>query len=358
MRVVGCTHLNVLPVASPLACALVARYNVEGYILGGKCLTVAGILFMGLSAIARNHDDRRVSSGPNWNQCEPLSSTVMTTERNCPTIGYGQWIFRSQQSLCYLVGHRQERKGGFRVRTPQYVSAFTSQCRITGPTLNSSHTESCPMSVIAEISIGAEEFKFGEALAAGPPAHIELERVVPGDEAAIPYLWVETDDVNSFEESLRKLPEVERIDRLDQVNDRTLYRMEWAAKDGLLVGILASDGAILEAHGGNEWMFQLRFDDHERLGEFYNFCMQAGIKITVDRVFTLTEGNRRGRRFDLTEEQREALVIAANLGYFESPSKVTLDEVGGELGISSQAASKRIRGGVEKLVNNALLTTA
>ena len=85
--------------------------------------------------------------------------------------------------------------------------------------------------------------------------------------------------------------------------------------------------------------------------------MEGGIKITVDRVFTLTEEYSGGRMFDLTAEQREAVVLAANRGYFETPSKVTLEEIGAELGISSQAASKRIRGGVEKLVTNALLSS-
>ncbi|RBI59688.1 hypothetical protein DMJ13_21385 [halophilic archaeon] len=43
--------------------------------------------------------------------------------------------------------------------------------------------------------------------------------------------------------------------------------------------------------------------------------------------------------------------MAARFEYFETPSREALDEIGEELGISSQAISKRIRGGIEKLVH-------
>ncbi|RBI59687.1 bacterio-opsin activator [halophilic archaeon] len=216
------------------------------------------------------------------------------------------------------------------------------------------------MSIIAEISIPATEFRFGEALTRGPPAHIELERLIPSEEMAIPYIWVECEDIEDFERSLREFRQVtnlKRLDRLDHNHGRTLYRIEWDEKQDLLVGILTVHGAILEAHGGNEWKFQLRFDDHDRLAEFYNFCMDTNITLRLDRVFSLSEAYRHGRMFELTPRQREALVLAAKLGYFETPSRATLNEIGEELGISSQAASKRIRGGVEKLVTNGLLTT-
>lgn len=214
------------------------------------------------------------------------------------------------------------------------------------------------MSVIAEIAVDADEFGLGEALTAGPTAHVELERLVPGDGSSVPYLWVECDDQYGFERTLGGHPKVAHIERLDQVGDQTLYRVEWADDHDLLVGILEADGAILDAHGGTEWLFQLRFDDHERLAAFYNYCMEAGVTIQIRRVFSLTEEYRRGHAFGLTPDQREALVLAARRGYFETPSKVTLEELGEDLGISSQATSKRIRGGVEKLVDNGLMVGA
>jgi predicted DNA binding protein len=212
------------------------------------------------------------------------------------------------------------------------------------------------MSVIAEVAVDADEFGLGRALAAGPPAQVELERLVPDDGSSVPYVWVASDDQSGFERALRRQSRVGHLQRLDRIGDQALYRIDWTDSHDFLEGILAADGAILEAHGGEEWLFQLRFDDHERLATFYNYCMAHDITIRITRVFTLTEEYRRGRLFGLTPEQREALVLAAERGYFETPSKVTLEEVGRELGISSQAASKRIRGGVEKLVNEGLLT--
>jgi len=39
----------------------------------------------------------------------------------------------------------------------------------------------------------------------------------------------------------------------------------------------------------------------------------------------------------LTDTQQEALVLAYERGYFESPHEVTMEELGDELGISQQA---------------------
>ncbi|WP_458188622.1 helix-turn-helix domain-containing protein [Haladaptatus sp. NG-WS-4] len=214
------------------------------------------------------------------------------------------------------------------------------------------------MSVITEVSIDAGQFRFGEVLASSKPMHIELERVVPMRRAAVPYLWIEDTDYFEFDETLTQEPLVENFDRLDELEGRVLYRIEWTEKHDIFAGITEAKGALMEGHGGDTWKFQLRFDDHEHIAKFYNYCTKHDIALQIDRVYSLTEEYRRGRMFGLTPEQREALLLAANRGYFETPSRTTLDELGAELDISSQALSKRIRGGVEKLVENALLTTA
>jgi predicted DNA binding protein len=64
-----------------------------------------------------------------------------------------------------------------------------------------------------------------------------------------------------------------------------------------------------------------------------------------------------GHRFGLTPDQREALVLALNRGYFATPSEVTLDELADELDISRQALSTRIRRGNESILREVLLST-
>ncbi|WP_433629222.1 helix-turn-helix domain-containing protein [Halomicrococcus sp. NG-SE-24] len=62
--------------------------------------------------------------------------------------------------------------------------------------------------------------------------------------------------------------------------------------------------------------------------------------------------------FGLTPEQREALVLALNRGYFATPSEVTLDELADQLGITRQAVSSRVRLGTEKVLRSVLVSSA
>ncbi|WP_217493319.1 helix-turn-helix domain-containing protein [Haladaptatus sp. W1] len=65
-----------------------------------------------------------------------------------------------------------------------------------------------------------------------------------------------------------------------------------------------------------------------------------------------------GYQFGLTQEQREALVLALNRGYFSTPSEITLDELANQLGITSQAVSNRVRLGTEKVLRSVLVSSA
>jgi predicted DNA binding protein len=56
----------------------------------------------------------------------------------------------------------------------------------------------------------------------------------------------------------------------------------------------------------------------------------------------------------LTDTQQEALVLAYERGYFESPREVTLEALGEELGISQQAVGSRLRGGIKNVLGNTL----
>jgi predicted DNA binding protein len=143
---------------------------------------------------------------------------------------------------------------------------------------------------------------------------------------------------------------------LDRLDGWVLYRIEWNGRsDGLLSGIDAIGGAILEATRDDGWQFRLRFPNHDALSQFYNYCMDQNIPVHIERSFTLTEKSDVGRRFDLSQPQREALLAALRNGYFDTPSQTSLDELATEFGISEQALSNRIRRGTKAVLQRALL---
>lgn len=215
------------------------------------------------------------------------------------------------------------------------------------------------MSVILEFTIDAEGFELGDVLAGPPAMHLELERIVPTGHVVMPFVWATGDDHADFERSVRDHPAVEELAVLDSLGDSALYRIEWVgAPTDLLKGFAAADAVVLDARGDGRWEFRLRFPDHDALSHFHNFVIEHGIDVHIERTYTLTEPTEHGYRFGLSQEQREALVLALQRGYFETPSEASLEDIADELGITRQAISDRLRRGNERILRRALLSSA
>lgn len=214
------------------------------------------------------------------------------------------------------------------------------------------------MSVIVEFTIPSDAFQLGQVLSGPPKMSLELERIVPTGDMLMPFVWASGDDHAAFEEKVRAHPVVKELDVLDKVGDSGLYRIEWQDEPtDLIEAISAADAVVLQTRGNDDWLFRLRFPDHEKLSKFHNFVLERQLPVHIDRTYTLTEATEHGHRFQLTAEQREALVLALERGYFETPSDVSLDELAEELGITRQALSKRIRRGNAKVLRAVLLSS-
>lgn len=215
------------------------------------------------------------------------------------------------------------------------------------------------MSVIVELTIPREGFTLGQAIGAIPEMDYELQHIVPIDDRPIPYLLAHGENTSILEENLRGSSIVRALTVVDHVGDWTLYRIDWTAEyEGILATFAALDVTTLEARGNGTWYFRLWFPGHNEVGHFYNYTRERGLPVHVERVYSLTEESIRGRQFDLTPEQREALVLALEHGYFETPKETTLADVAEELEISRQALSDRIRRGTNQILSNVLLSSA
>ena len=215
------------------------------------------------------------------------------------------------------------------------------------------------VSVILEFTIESADFQLGEVLSGTPNMHLELERIVPTGPMIMPFVWATGESHDEFEAQVQAHPAVKRFLALDTVEDSALYRVVWNDDPtDLIEGIATAEAVLLEARGNDEWTFRLRFPDHDKLSLFHNFILEQDIPIHIDRTYTLTETTERGHRFDLSQEQREALVLATRRGYFATPRDVGLDALAEELGITEQAVSNRIRHGNEKILRQVLLTSA
>ena len=214
------------------------------------------------------------------------------------------------------------------------------------------------MSVILEFTIAPEDFRLGQVLSGVPEMQFEIERIVPTGNMVMPFIWVTGETHTAFEESVQTNPAVKELLVLDKLDDSVLYRVEWNESPTDLINAIANaEATILQARGDGDWVFQVRFNDHDRLSQFHNYIIDQGMPLHIDRTYTLSEATDRGHRFNLTPDQREALLLALQQGYFATPREASLDELADEFGITRQALSKRIRQGNEKVLRGTLLSS-
>ncbi|MFC7081533.1 helix-turn-helix domain-containing protein [Halorussus caseinilyticus] len=213
------------------------------------------------------------------------------------------------------------------------------------------------MSIIAEFTTPAEEFALGDALAAHPGVHVELEKVVPTRMQILPFFWAWGENLDAFAETVRDQSLVESLEVVDCVDDQILYRVEWTDVLTDLGRIIReTDATVLEASGQcDTWRFELRFASNEDVRSFQADCTDHDISLELRRLHSLTEIDT-DDKYGLTPEQRETLLTALEHGYFEEPRDVTLEELADLLGLSPTAVSGRMRRAEAKLITRTLVT--
>lgn len=213
------------------------------------------------------------------------------------------------------------------------------------------------MTVIVDVAVPADDFTLGVALSANPGIRLSLERIIPIGKTFVPYLWASNEDLDEIKEAFTQEADVESFIVADTVNDEALIRVDWAEQvDGLLEALVETSAAVLEGTGEAEtWHFQLRFDSHDDLSEFYQRCVDAGVKIDIVSVHNPGLTSELTVRYDLTDEQRQTLQLALEEGYFEVPRRINLTELAAQLGISDSAVSQRLRRAITTVLTESKL---
>ena len=214
------------------------------------------------------------------------------------------------------------------------------------------------MSLVAEFTIPAESLPGGDALRARIDLRIELERIVPTQEAALPFFWIWGADPDEFLAEFEAEPEIRDLRVLDRVEDGALIRAEWAPDTAMITALEQFDATILEAVGsGDEWWFQIRAGDRQRFTEFQQIFTDHGIPVHLDRLYNFAEMVEDGQ-YSLTPKQRETLIEAFRRGYFEEPRESSQEDLGEQFGVSGRAIAKRLRLGTRNLIASTLMTSA
>ena len=210
----------------------------------------------------------------------------------------------------------------------------------------------------ATFTVPSDQFPLGTIFYELPGVTIKLERIIPAQDVVIPYFWVRGTDAADIESKFANHPGVREIQFVDSVQDENLLRVEWVLDyDDVLTVLAETEVPVTEATGtSQQWTFKIRGDDRSDIAAFRRRCQELDIPIKITRVSALTPVET-GTESALTDAQQEALVLAYERGYFDSPRKVTLAELGEELGISQQAMGSRLRGGVKHILGSTLSAT-
>lgn len=211
------------------------------------------------------------------------------------------------------------------------------------------------MVIVAEFTIPPEAIPGGETLAAMPDVTIELERIVPTEETALPFFWMFGGDSDVFLDKLRTEPDIAEIQVLADIDHAALFSARWIPDGEVIRGIRTLRATIMEATGtADEWYFRVRGKNRQRLLEFQQIFYEQDISVELKRLYTLSEMLKTER--PLTDEQRKTLIAAYERGYFDRPREVTQAELGEYFDISSQAIANRLQRGIRNLIQNTLLS--
>jgi predicted DNA binding protein len=211
------------------------------------------------------------------------------------------------------------------------------------------------MSTVAEFTLAADEFPLGTVFSQLPEAAIQLERVIPDTNGVVPYFWVRRVETDAIVEQFTDHPGVRDIRLVDTVDSEYLMRCEWRPDyDGVLDALISPEVVLLSAVGtAEEWTFELRGESRDAIAEFQEYCHNHGAPVELTKLRGLQPLDTKQ---DLTEAQREALILAYERGYFNSPRETTLEAIADELDISQQAVGSRLRRGTRRLIEQVLFT--
>jgi predicted DNA binding protein len=211
------------------------------------------------------------------------------------------------------------------------------------------------MATVVRAVIPASEFALNEALIGAPETVFECERIVENEGIVVSLTWVRGTDRETLETELERDGSVGRFELLDAFDEEYLYQIELNEQIQLLLHILTNTNAtILDATGNNRrWLLRIMYPDRNELSQTGDFCDRYGLSFDIQRIRALS--GTPTRRYNLTDEQFDALTIACKEGYFDVPRGVDLDELADELGITHQALSERLRRGHEVLIEETLL---
>lgn len=210
----------------------------------------------------------------------------------------------------------------------------------------------------ATISVAVEDFALSHALREVPEMDVKADRLAAHSRHwVMPCLWTAGGDFDAFDAALAADPTVESVVAATGYGDEKFYQVSWNddVKRHIDTG-LDREAALLHAvTTGDDWELTVRFATREQFEEYRTYLTDQGIAFQLEDLTRAASPQQ--FMGGLSAAQRDALVAAVEEGYFAIPRDTTMEAVAEELDISTQAASERLRRGVEQFVETMLIAS-
>ena len=206
------------------------------------------------------------------------------------------------------------------------------------------------MTTVVELDVPADRLGLARTFDHVPAFEFQIGAII-GD--APPLVRVSGSDRQTIERSLEADPSVDVVANVSVGADESgrsrptrpfwVFRLEFTGGLELFQRLVTdADGAVLSARGREgSWSLQLLFHDRESVSTCYDLFEQYEFDVEVTRLTGMDDLER--VQTPLTETQYETICTAHDLGYFDVPRAITLEELATELDVSHQALSERLR---------------
>lgn len=206
------------------------------------------------------------------------------------------------------------------------------------------------MSVFAECTTPVTAYPLGNELLDYPDVTVTVEQVVPTGES-IHYVWLAGNGRDELLANLRADDRLGLLAGVDEIDDRTLVRLEWSDVTApVFESVAETNGSLVGLQGTHQgWRFDLRFPDEDALSVFYEVCQKRSVPIEFAAIYESDRFSDDG--FGMTERQAETLLEAYEERYYDVPRGVTLADLAAQLDVSEQAVSERLRRAIAMLLD-------
>lgn len=224
------------------------------------------------------------------------------------------------------------------------------------------------MGLIAEYQVSYQHLPLVDVASAVPEMVLRLEVGQP-NQASLPPFIIQAEGKafkrleHAFENSafVREYSLIINQDRLVR-----RYQLLPAASMSEQLGEVVEQPAKLRALASNEsiidwititpsgWVQKRWFADRDEFTEYCEFWRENGDSFSLNRLSESPANDEKNPATRMTDPQREAVLTAYEMGYFDIPRATNLTDIATELGISAPSLSERLRRAHSHLIESVL----